>query len=222
MLEDLAELGNPPPDEPKRRPILRRITPAERLLQELGITEPREIDLEARLSTSARAFAMPAGRLRGENNRTQRRGHHHDRRGLHAVAQALLARLAPLQIPWRHKSIEGSELVIGVEREYVSDILVGANNDDAALISVDAPQVEDVLAQPAVGAEHLFVVVQPVASLAGQEQGGHGRQVEIAVALLEDGTEIDNGIDVYIRRGEAADRRAWRGGKEGAEGMKAG
>ena len=31
----------------KRRPILRRITPAERLLQELGITEPKEIDLEA-------------------------------------------------------------------------------------------------------------------------------------------------------------------------------
>jgi hypothetical protein len=117
---------------------------------------------------------------------------------------------------------EAGECIVRVEREYVSDILVGANNDDAALISVDAPQVEDVLAQPTVGAEHLFVVVQPVASLAGQEQGGHGRQVEIAVALLEDGTEIDNCIDVYIRRGEAADRRAWRGGKEGAEGMKAG
>jgi hypothetical protein len=117
---------------------------------------------------------------------------------------------------------EAGECIVRVEREYVSDILVGANNDDAALISVDAPQVEDVLAPPTVGAEHLFVVVQPVSSLAGQEQGGHGRQVEIAVALLEDGTEIDNGIDVYIRRGEAADRRAWRGGKEGAEGMKAG
>src|SRR5262249_61288421 len=85
-----------------------------------------------------------------------------------------------------------------------------------------APQVEDVLAQPAVGAEHLFVVVQPVASLAGQEQGGHGPQVEIAVALLEDGTEVDNGIDVCIRPGEAADRRAWRGGKGGGEGMKGG
>ena len=46
-------------------------------------------------------------------------------------------------------------------------------------------------------------------------------KVEIGVSLLEDGTEVDYGIDVCIRRGEAAGRRAWRGGKEGTEGMKA-
>ena len=102
---------------------------------------------------------------------------------------------------------EAGECIVRVEREYVSDILVGANNDDAALISVDAPHVEDVLAQPTVGAEHLFVVVQPVASLAGQKQGRHGRQIEIAVALLEDRTDVDHGIDIGIRRGEVADRR---------------
>ena len=128
-----------------------------------------------------------------------------------------------MKLPCREHEIveEVGECIVGVQREYVSDILIGADNNDAALIPVDTPQVEDVLAQLTVKAEHLFVVVQPVASLAGQEQGGHGPQVEIAVALLEDGTEVDNGIDVCIRRGEAADRRAWRRGKEGAEGMKA-
>src|SRR5207237_6523362 len=108
-----------------------------------------------------------------------------------------------------------------VQREYVSNILVGADNDDAALIPVDAPQVEYVLAQPTARAKHLFVIVQTVASLAGQQQGRHGPQAEIAVALLEDGTHVDNGIDICIRRGEAADRRGWRGAKEGAEGRKA-
>ena len=73
-----------------------------------------------------------------------------------------------------------------------------------------------------VGAEHLFVVVQAVAALARQEQGGYGRQVEIAVVLLENRAEIDNRIDIGVRRGEAADWRARRGGKEGAEIMKAG
>ena len=111
---------------------------------------------------------------------------------------------------------------MSIEREYVSDILVRADDDDAALLAVDAAQVEDVLARPAVGAEHLFIVVQAVASLARQEQGGHGRQVEIAVVLLENRAQIDNRIDIGVRRGEAADWRAWRGGKEGAEGMKAG
>ena len=67
-----------------------------------------------------------------------------------AGTELLRARMLPCaySIPWRHEAIEERcEFVIGVEREYVSDILVGPDNDDAALIPVDAPQVEDVLAQ---------------------------------------------------------------------------
>ena len=104
----------------------------------------------------------------------------------------------------------------------MSDILVRADDDHAALLAVDAPHIEDVLARPSVRAEHLFIIAQPVASLARQEQGGHGSQVEIAVVLLENRAQIDNRIDIGVRRGEAADWRARRGGKEGTEIMQAG
>ena len=114
---------------------------------------------------------------------------------------------------WEHEIVEkAGKRIVGVEREYVSDVLVGTDNDNAALLSVDASQVKDVLAMPAVGAEHLFIVAQPIASFAGQQQRGHGRQVQISVAPLKDGTDVDDGIDVHAERGEAADRRARRAG----------
>jgi hypothetical protein len=65
---------------------------------------------------------------------------------------------------------------------------------------------------PAVGAEHLFIVAQPIASFAGQQQRVHFRKVEISVAPLKDGTDVDNGIDVCAGWGEATDRRARRAG----------
>ena len=46
-LQDLEELGIVTPRRRERQLIVTRLTPAERLLQELGITEPKEIDLEA-------------------------------------------------------------------------------------------------------------------------------------------------------------------------------
>ena len=121
-----------------------------------------------------------------------------------------------------HEAVEETgELIVGVDREYVSDILVGADDHYAALIAIDAPHIEDILAGPAVGAEYLLVVEQPVAPLARQKEGRHGRQVEIAVVLLKDGPEIKGGIDVGSRRGEAPDRRTWRVREKGAESMKA-
>jgi DNA-damage-inducible protein J len=39
-----------------------------------------------------------------------------------------------------HEGVEeAGEYIVGVQREYVSDILIGTDNDDAALIPVDAP-----------------------------------------------------------------------------------
>ena len=47
-----------------------------------------------------------------------------------------------------------------------------------------------------VGAEHLFVVAKPVTALPGQKESGHGLDRKLAMALLEDGPDIDHGVDV--------------------------
>ena len=43
------------------------------------------------------------------------------------------------------------EFVVRVQREYVRNVLVGTDDDDRALIAVDATQVEDVAAVLEVG-----------------------------------------------------------------------
>jgi hypothetical protein len=121
---------------------------------------------------------------------------------------------------WEHEVVEETgECIVGVKRKYVGDILVWTNNDDAALIPVDAPQVEDV---PARGVEYLFVVEQPVASLAGQEQEGMAARSRSWWPCWKMARRSITGIDVCVGRGEAADRRTWRGGEEVAQDMKAG
>jgi hypothetical protein len=51
-----------------------------------------------------------------------------------------------------------------VQRERVRDVLVGADDDDAARLAVHTAQVEDV-ASLGVSAEHLLVVDQPEPAL---------------------------------------------------------
>ncbi len=86
------------------------------------------------------------------------------------------------------------------------DVLVRSHDNHATPVSIDAPHVENVGAALEVGAEHLFVVTKPIAALPGQEEGRHGPDVKVAMALLEDGPDIDHGIDVSSRRRVSPDR----------------
>ena len=76
-------------------------------------------------------------------------------------------------------------------------------------LAVDAAQVEDVLGLR-VGAEHLLVVDQAEVALARQQDRRQRVDGEVAVALLEDGADVDHRVGVGARRGEARDRRRVR------------
>src|SRR6476646_3001034 len=58
-----------------------------------------------------------------------------------------------------HEAVEECcELDVGIKRQDVGDVLIGADNDDAALVAIDTAHVENVVAALKVGAEHLLVV----------------------------------------------------------------
>src|SRR5260370_40407470 len=98
------------------------------------------------------------------------------------------------------------EFVVRVKREYVRNVLVGADNDNRALLTVDAAQLEDVGTVLEVGAVGLLVVDTPEAPLARKQNRRELFDREVAVPLLEDRANIDHAVDVRARRGEPADR----------------
>jgi len=53
---------------------------------------------------------------------------------------------------------EDSKLILGVKREDMRNILIGAHNHDAALVAIDAANRENIPAIPEIRTEHLFVV----------------------------------------------------------------
>ena len=63
----------------------------------------------------------------------------------------------------QESSEERREFVVRVQREYVRNVLVGADNDNRALLTVDAAQLEDVGTALEVGAVGLLVVDKPEA-----------------------------------------------------------
>ena len=89
----------------------------------------------------------------------------------------------------------------------MSNVLVGPHHDHATPVSTDAAHVEDILASLKVRTEHLLIVAKPVAALLGQKQGGHRLNGNVTMALLEDGPDIDDGVDVLARRRVSLDRR---------------
>src|SRR5258708_3331672 len=99
------------------------------------------------------------------------------------------------------------EFVVRVQREYVRNVLVGADNDNRALLTVDAAQLEDVGTVLEVGAVGLLVVDKPEAPLAGKQNRRELFDLEVLVLLLEARANTDPAVDVRARRGEPADPR---------------
>ena len=96
---------------------------------------------------------------------------------------------------------------MGIERQNMRHVLIRPDDDHATLVAVNTPRFENVLVIFHVGAEHLFVVAEPVPSFARQQQSRHGLEHKRAMALLEDRPDIDHGIDVGRGRGKPSDRR---------------
>src|SRR5262249_13211300 len=96
-----------------------------------------------------------------------------------------------------HEAIEEHrELGVSVKRQHVCNILTRPHHNDAALIAIDAAHGEDIVTALEVGAEHLFIVAKSEASLAREQEIGHGFERKLAMRLLEDGADIDYGIDL--------------------------
>ena len=99
-----------------------------------------------------------------------------------------------------HEAVEeGRKLRVGIERQDVGDILVRSHDDHATFVSIDTAHCENVVAAFQVGAEHLFVVMKPVAALPGQEKRWHGLDRKFAMALLEDRSDVDHGCQCRRR-----------------------
>ena len=126
-------------------------------------------------------------------------------------------------IPLHHKAIEECcELGICIERENMRDVLVRSHDNHATPVSIDAPHVENVMAALQVRAEHLFAVTKPVMALPGQKERGHGLDGKLKMALLEDGPDIDHGVDIRPPRRVSPDRRLGRLGEKLAQGPQPG
>ena len=78
----------------------------------------------------------------------------------------------------------------------VGDVLIGSNDDDATVGTVDASAVEDVWTVMQVRAEDLFVVDEPQPARSRQEQRRHGVDSQVSVVLLADRTYIDRRVDI--------------------------
>ena len=102
------------------------------------------------------------------------------------------------------------------------DVLVRSHDNHATPVSIDAPHVENVMAALQVRAEHLFVVTKPVMALPGQKERGHGLDGKLKMALLEDGPDIDHGVDIRPPRRVSPDRRSGRLGEKLAQGPQPG
>src|ERR1019366_1202239 len=122
-----------------------------------------------------------------------------------------------------HEAIEErGELVVGIEREHMRNVLVWTDDGDAALLPIDTPHLENVVAAFQVGAKYLLVVAKPVAPFAGEQEGGHGLDREFAMALLEGRADVDHGVDVRPCGRVLANRRLRVVGKKPAQSGDAG
>ena len=80
-------------------------------------------------------------------------------------------------------------------------ILIGADHDHAALFSVNAAHVKDIPHSFVIDAEDFFVVLESELACLGSQEGGHLLVGQLIKGLLEDGTKINHGIDVFTRLG---------------------
>ena len=87
---------------------------------------------------------------------------------------------------------------MSIKREQVCNMLIWSDNNYTARIASNTPHLENVLVALEVRTEYLFIVAKSKFSLLRQEQRRHRLKFQLSVALLEDGTYVDHGIDIRI------------------------
>src|SRR5258708_33043328 len=96
------------------------------------------------------------------------------------------------------------EFVVRVQREYVRNVLLGADNDNRALLTVDAARLEDVGTVLEFGAVGLLGVDKPEASLARKQNRRELVDPEVARPLAENRATIHQALEARAPRGGPA------------------
>ena len=94
-----------------------------------------------------------------------------------------------------------------IKRKNMRDILVRAHDDHTASFPVHAPHIEDVRHRVGFGAKDLFVVLQSVATLSGEKKRRHILRIELAMAFLKHGANVNDRVDVCVGRRASLDGR---------------
>ncbi len=85
------------------------------------------------------------------------------------------------------------------------NILVGADDQNTALLPINSAHGKDILRVLQVSTEHLFVIYQPIPAFSGQQQFRHFRNHQVTVVLLEHGALINHSVNVLTSGREFAD-----------------
>ena len=90
------------------------------------------------------------------------------------------------------------KLGMRVKRQDMCHILVGAHDHNAALITVDAAQVENILVPFQVWAESLFIINEPQIAFRRAQQWVQIGDVRVAEPLLQYSADINHRINIGI------------------------
>jgi len=103
---------------------------------------------------------------------------------------------------------------VSVERHHIGDVLVGSHNYHAASIAIDATHIEYVAVAFEVRAVQFLVVAKPVPTFRRQKELRHCRKVQLAMTLLDHGSDIDQRVDITFCRRVSPHRRLGRVNKK--------
>ena len=98
-----------------------------------------------------------------------------------------------------HTAKEHRQPVEAVKWQDVGDILVRADDHNRTVAAIDAAQIENIRAVFQIGTERLLVIRQAERPFRRPKKCRKVVHVDIAEALLQDGANIDDGIEVRIR-----------------------
>ena len=93
----------------------------------------------------------------------------------------------------RHQPVEA------VKRHDIGDILVRADDHNSTVATINAAQIENIRAVFKIGTERLLIIRQAKCPFRRPKKCRQVVHVDLAEALLQDGPDIDDGINVRIR-----------------------
>lgn len=87
---------------------------------------------------------------------------------------------------------------MSIYRQNMSDILIGADDNDTTLRPVDTSKFKNIVANCLICTEDLLVVDETQSAFAGQQKVGKPFKDQVVDTLLKDGANVDDGVTICI------------------------